>query len=156
MLGTHHDVETCTLATANADLKVQFAMWRHGWRDAIETTQAPVLLRYSDLPESAELTVPTASGFAAMKLLAWLDRAAPRDIYDLAALAEADMIDREALQAVHAIIGHTPTSQSVTNVAMSSVRKYWSIELEHQLDNPRSLDRCVEMVRDALDSIAYR
>jgi predicted nucleotidyltransferase len=43
-------------------------------------------LRYSDLPESAELRVPTPSGFAAMKLMAWFDRHTPRDLYDLAAL----------------------------------------------------------------------
>lgn len=153
-LGSHHGVETCTLATGNVDLKVQFALWRHGWQDAIETTRASVLLRYSDLPQSTELTAPTASGFAAMKLLAWLDRAAPRDIYDLAALAESNMIDRNALQAVHAIAGHTPTSRSITNVAMTKARGDWNTELDHQLGNPKSLDDCIELVRSALDAIS--
>lgn len=154
VLSSHHDVETCTLATGNADLKVQFALWRHGWQDAIETTRAPVLLRYSDLPQSTELTVPTASGFAAMKLLAWLDREAPRDIYDLAALAEANLIDRNALQTVSAIVGHTPTSRSITNVAMNRVRNDWNAELDHQLGNPKSLDDCISAVRQTLEQLS--
>ncbi len=154
VLDSQHEVETCTLATGNVDLKVQFALWRHGWQDAIDTTRAPVLLRYSDLPQSTELTIPTASGFASMKLMAWLDRAAPRDIYDLAALAEANMIDRNALQSVQAIAGHTPTSRSITNVAMTRARSDWKSELEHQLGNPKSLDDCIDLVRSALDAIS--
>lgn len=50
-------------------------------------------------------------------------------------------------------IGHTPTSRSTTNVAMNKVRHDWSAELDHQLDEPKSLDECVKLVRDALDAI---
>ena len=150
-LGTQHGVETCALTTTTSDLKVQFALWRHGWKDAIETTSAPVLLRYSDLPRSTDMRVPTPSGFTAMKLMAWLDRAAPRDIYDLAALAEANMIDVAALKAVNKIAGYTPTSLGITNVAMSKVRQEWNTALGHQLNEPKSLDECVDLVSDALE-----
>jgi len=43
--------------------------------------------RYSDAPP-ARLRTLTAAGFAAAKLSAWMDRHAPRDLYDLWALAE--------------------------------------------------------------------
>jgi hypothetical protein len=51
--------------------------------------------RYSEvLP--AELWVPTRSAFAAGKMAAWFDRKAPRDLWDLWALAEIGAIDDTA------------------------------------------------------------
>lgn len=52
--------------------------------------------RYSDAPP-ARLRTLTAAGFAAAKLSAWMDRHAPRDLYDLWALAERGLIDADAL-----------------------------------------------------------
>ncbi len=52
--------------------------------------------RYSDAPP-ARLRPLTAAGFAATKLSAWMDRRAPRDLYDLWALAERGLIDADAL-----------------------------------------------------------
>lgn len=52
--------------------------------------------RYSDAPP-ARLRTLTAAGFAAAKLTAWMDRHAPRDLYDLWALAERGLIDADAL-----------------------------------------------------------
>lgn len=51
---------------------------------------------YSDAPP-ARLRTLTAAGFAAAKLSAWMDRHAPRDLYDLWALAERGLIDADAL-----------------------------------------------------------
>jgi len=51
--------------------------------------------RYSDAP-SARLRVLTPAAFVASKLSSWNDRAAPRDLYDLWALAVAGKIDAEA------------------------------------------------------------
>lgn len=133
---------------------MQFAEWRHGWEVAIATTRAEVLLRYSDLPRSVQLTVPTPAGFAAMKLLAWQDRAAPRDIHDLAALADANMIEAKALNSVRKIAGFTPTSRTIANVALNRVRDEWDSELAHQLRQPRSLDDCLLVVGDALDALS--
>ncbi len=151
--GSKHDVETWNLVAGDLTVKVQFAPWRFRWRHTIETATTKVQLRYSDLPESVRLTVPTSTGFAAMKLLAWFDRAAPRDIYDLAALAEADMIDAPALRSVQTIAGYTPKAAMITNVAMRRVRTDWGTELGHQIGNPKSLDECIELVRDALKAI---
>ncbi len=52
--------------------------------------------RYSDAPP-ARLRTLTAAGFAAAKLSAWMHRHAPRDLYDLWALAERALIDGRAL-----------------------------------------------------------
>ena len=55
--------------------------------EAWEFTQTRVRLRYKDLPPDQDFACPTAPTFAAMKLAAWSDRHAPRDLFDLAGLA---------------------------------------------------------------------
>ncbi|MGH3611772.1 MAG: nucleotidyl transferase AbiEii/AbiGii toxin family protein [Pseudonocardia sp.] len=67
--------------------------------------------RYRDAPP-AQLTVPTSASFAAAKTIAWLDRAAARDLYDLWALAEHDHITAEAgrLFAQHGPTNRPPTT----------------------------------------------
>ena len=60
--------------------------------------------RYSDAPP-ARLRVLTADGFAAAKLGAWIDREAPRDLYDLWAMSERELIGPAALQV---FIAHGP------------------------------------------------
>ncbi|MBU1227044.1 MAG: hypothetical protein KJ698_07530 [Actinobacteria bacterium] len=45
-------------------------------------------MRYSDLPPTAEIVVPTAESFTAMKLVAYEDRFAPHDLFDLGSLCE--------------------------------------------------------------------
>lgn len=52
--------------------------------------------RYTDAPHARMRTL-TSAGFAAAKLGAWVERRAPRDLYDLWALAERDLIDGDAL-----------------------------------------------------------
>jgi len=151
-VGSRDDVDTWNLAARNLTVKIEFVLWRQRWKETLQTASNDVQLRYSDLPESVPLIVPTASAFAAMKLMAWTFRAAPRDIYDLAALAEAGMIDHAALRSVDTITGHTPTSRSITNVAMGQVRDEWSAELDHQLGDPKSFDECVALVRQALEA----
>ncbi|TQL01096.1 nucleotidyl transferase AbiEii/AbiGii toxin family protein [Cellulomonas sp. SLBN-39] len=53
--------------------------------------------RYSDAPP-ARLRTLTGAGFAAAKLGTWIDRHAPRDLYDLWALAERGLIDADAVE----------------------------------------------------------
>lgn len=54
--------------------------------------------RYSDAP-AARLRTLTAAGFAAAKLTTWIERRAPRDLYDLWALTERGLIDASAVDA---------------------------------------------------------
>lgn len=51
--------------------------------------------RYSDAPP-ARLRTLTAAGFVGAKLTAWIDRHAPRDLYDLWALSERGLVDEPA------------------------------------------------------------
>lgn len=53
--------------------------------------------RYSDAPPAA-LMVPTLPAFAASKTMAWHDRHAPRDLYDLWGLANIGAIDVAAAE----------------------------------------------------------
>ncbi len=149
-LGTRHDVETWTLASDQLNIKVQFAAWRFGWKDTIPTTRTGIQLRYSDLPETAELNVPSSSGFAAMKLLAWFDRFVPRDLFDLAALADSNHIDEAATTIVKKIAGYTPNRNTVGPKVPRQVADVWQDELGHQLANVRSPDDCLSALRDAL------
>jgi hypothetical protein len=65
----------------------------------------PIEQRYGDAP-AATLVVPTVESFAAWKTAAWHSRAAPRDLYDLWALADADAITPGAAEL---FIRHGPT-----------------------------------------------
>ncbi len=154
-IGTRHDIATWDLVTADLGVRTQFVQWRHGWH-AIPTTPTPVLLRYSDLPASAVLTVPTPSGFAAMKLMAWFDRHTPRDLYDLAALADAGHIDQAACNLVRAIARFTPNPTTREARVPQAVEAAWRTELGHQMAITRSAPECHALVRDALDRLGVQ
>lgn len=66
------------------------------------------------------------------------------------------MIDTESLEAVKKIVGYRPTATMITNVPVSSVRDEWNAELVHQLANPKSLDECINIVRQRLKQLASR
>lgn len=146
------DVQTWSLATTAIEVKVEFVLWRHGWQDAVPHGSHAVQLRYSDVPATIDMAVPTGTGFAAMKIIAWMDRAAPRDLYDLAALAEAGHLDQEALAVVSRVSGHAPTATSIGNIAMSKVESAWLDELGHQGNLMRGPSECLKIVRAALSS----
>ena len=63
--------------------------------------------RYSDVP-AARLRVLSRAAFVAAKTAAWAERATPRDLYDLWALAKSGAVNGEALQAY---VVHGPTSR---------------------------------------------
>jgi predicted nucleotidyltransferase component of viral defense system len=150
-LGSQHQVETWNLAADDLEVKVQFAR-RPEWQ-AIPVVVERVQLRYSDLTPSVDLRVPTPSGFAAMKLMAWLDRRTPRDLYDLAALADAGHIDEAAAELVRSIAGYTPSAATLERTVPGSVVTSWQTELGHQASDLTSPDDCLTRVRAALDRI---
>ncbi len=151
-LGAQHQVETWTLAAEDLEVKVQLARWRHGWQ-AIPVVTQPVQLRYTDLPEAVSLRVPSPSGFAAMKLMAWFDRHTPRDLYDLAALAAAGHIDRAAVDLVKAIASFTPDTATLERRVPRTVESSWQAELGHQLADASTAEQCLARVRTALGSL---
>ena len=88
-------VDSARLVTAEGlSVKIQlvdiadFAHW--------PTKSRSVLLRYTDLPDSVTLPVPTPDSFGGMKTAAWHDRHTARDLYDLAGLAEIGALTAEA------------------------------------------------------------
>ncbi len=148
-LGPQHQVETWTLAADDLEVKVQFAR-RQEWQ-TIPVAIEPVQLRYSDLSPSVDLRVATPSGFAAMKLMAWFDRHTPRDLYDLAALADAGHIDELAVSLVRSIAGFTPNADTLERKVPRSAESSWHTELGHQASDLASPDDCLGRVRRALD-----
>ncbi len=151
-LRSQHQVETWSVAADDLEVNVQLVHWRHDWQ-AIPIVTKPVRLRYSDLPESVGLRVPTPSGFAAMKLMAWFDRHTPRDLYDLAALAEAGHIDKMAAELVRSIAGFTPSAATLERTVPRSVESSWHTELGHQASDLTPPELCLNRVRKALDRI---
>lgn len=100
--------------------------------------------RYSDAPP-ARLRVPTPPAFAAAKLAAWYDRRAPRDLYDMWALAQKGMIDRTA---VELFARHGPlTSASDVRFSPAPNADQWNSALAHQ---------CIPQVsaQEAADAVA--
>lgn len=85
--------------------------------------------RYSDAPP-ARMRVLTQASFAAAKLAAWHDRGAPRDLYDLWALASAGMIDDEAAE-LFSRFGPLTSAESVSFARLPS-QEQWETALGHQ------------------------
>jgi hypothetical protein len=71
------------------------------------TEIAPIEQRYSDAPP-ARLRTLTAAGFAAAKLATWMERHAPRDLYDLWALGERGLVDAEAVDVFVRLVAPDP------------------------------------------------
>lgn len=94
------------------------------------TEVADLEQRYSDAGPARMRTL-TASAFAAAKLAAWIDRRAPRDLYDLWALNENGLITREAaaLFARHGQFARLPADWVFDRVPTASE---WQRALGHQ------------------------
>lgn len=86
--------------------------------------------RYSDAPP-ARLRTLTASAFAAAKLAAWMDRRAPRDLYDQWALSERGLVDDAALDV---FVRHGPTGKPPARWAFATGpdEQAWRRALGHQ------------------------
>ena len=86
--------------------------------------------RYTDAPP-AQLRVLTVEAFAAAKVSAWLDRRAPRDLYDLAALARSGHITPAAVQCVSRH-GASSTPPTVRGLGGPPTEAAWQQALAHQ------------------------
>lgn len=156
-VGVKHEVDTKLLSVGrNVQVKVQFAKWRHLWESSIPVVDSPVRLRYSDLPETVQLSVPTGAGFGAMKLIAWSDRRAPRDLFDLYELARNGYLVKEVQEIQKAITGVAPTASTLGRTVPPTVVDSWDAELAHQLTAPPPAAKCLEVVRAALQSLEER
>jgi predicted nucleotidyltransferase component of viral defense system len=114
----------------------------------LPTQIVPIELRYSDLPESVSLLVPTQSALAAMKTGAYMDRAAPRDLVDLDGLADIGALNEEAARVLKDVFGMVVVRQEFDRVRPSTVEA-WEAELERLMREVPSPEACLRRVRDA-------
>jgi Nucleotidyl transferase AbiEii toxin, Type IV TA system len=117
---------------------------------AWEFAPTSVQLRYGDLPEVQTLRCPTLATFAAMKLAAWFDRHAARDLFDLAGLAELGIlgdpdVDRIFRQKTGAGVVASEF-QRVPRVTADA----WQTELAAQVGSLPAAEACLREVRIAL------
>jgi len=105
-------------------------------------------LRYGDLSDETGLTVPTRSSFVAMKHLAWSERAAPRDLVDLAGFAAVGALDGEADTIVACLRGFGVRSHDV-DCLPERARRAWIVDLAHQMGQPPDPDHALGAVREA-------
>lgn len=125
-----------------------------GWlRPAVDPwvfADTDVRLRYSDLADATPLTCPTLVTFAAMKLSAWFDRHAPRDLFDLAGLASTGVLaDAEVAQLFRAKTGVGIPHSEFVRISKATSRA-WETELAGQVGVLPSAEECLATVRDAL------
>jgi hypothetical protein len=120
---------------------------------AWEFTRTEVVLRYRDLPDTTVFECPTPVTFAAMKLAAWSDRHAPRDLFDLSGLAEVGILGDPAAERMYrAKLGTGIIGAEFERVSVSTARS-WESELAAQVGELPDVQSCLRGVRDALTHV---
>jgi len=114
----------------------------------VELERRNIDLRYTDFRQDAELTVPVRSSFVAMKHLAWADRAAPRDLADLAGFAAIGALDGEADAIVTCLRGFGVNFRDIDHLP-ERTRRAWIGDLAHQMGQPPDPDQALSTVRQA-------
>jgi predicted nucleotidyltransferase component of viral defense system len=110
----------------------------------------PVHLRYADLPAVQGFQCPTPATFAAMKLSAWSDRRAPRDLFDLAGLATTGVLsDPEVERIFEGRWGHRVVEADIDQLPRRTTDA-WVTELGAQVRSLPTARECIEQVRQAL------
>lgn len=119
--------QASTLSVGAVRLRVQ--LLSHIGYPAWPTEVRSLHQRYSDAPP-ATLRVLTAPAFAAAKLSAWHDRAAPRDLYDMWGLAERGVIDSDAAS-LFSRLGPLTRASAVSFTSVPDPEQ-WDGALAHQ------------------------
>ncbi len=140
------DVTTAILASEDLRVQVQLVSFRHDWA-RLPTRSALVRLRYGDLDGAVELRIPTTSAFVAMKIAAFVDRRAARDLFDLAQLARLDLVDTTSLDLTKQLLGRRPVP---AEFALPPSNEEWRIELSHQVKELGTPEDALTTVRSAL------
>jgi hypothetical protein len=82
------------------------------------------------------------------------NRSAPRDLADLAELADRRMINTEAITLARRVIGWAPSLRMFSSVP-SSTANSWKVDLAHQLAVLPDPDGCLARVRTALEQALH-
>lgn len=140
------DVATYFLEVDGLRLQIQMIGNRPKWEQLpAESTQ--VRLRYSDLPGSVDVIVPTVEALGAMKLVAYVDRAAPRDLFDLKELAVRGALRDETGGLTRQMLGRSLAKQEFMS---GPTADEWRVELSHQVAEPGTPDEALEVVSRTL------
>lgn len=103
-----------------------------------------IMMRYRDVAPT-RLEVPTVTSFAAMKTVAWMDRQAPRDLYDLGMLAKLDALTAEAAELLYQTTGW----RVAPHTFRSPPPHDWELQLAHQTRELPSAHACLSGVAAA-------
>lgn len=117
-----------------------------------EFTATKVYLRYRDLPDTATLRCPTLETFAAMKMAAWSDRHAPRDLFDLAGLSDLGALTPVAERRLRGAGGRGFLAVDFTAVPRSTLTA-WETELGAQVGNLPTPEACADRVLRSIRSL---
>jgi predicted nucleotidyltransferase component of viral defense system len=146
-LTTVRDTDAAVLLADDGRLTVRVQLLDHLGYPSWPTELHPIEQRYADAAP-ATLRVPTAPALAAWKTVAWHDRGAPRDLWDLWALAERGEITKRAAELfiAHGPTGNTPRPWMFTS---APTEERWQAQLAGQTRLTVSAAEALRMVADA-------
>ena len=150
--GPSGDVLNFTAQADDLSVRVQVVGSRHE-HSFLPVAPHAIEMRYSDLPESAEILVPTIDSFTAMKLSAYEERFVARDLFDLGSLSDVGAIRPEALRVLRDFRGTGPTQWAYADATCPS-DEIWMIELNHQTDDPGDARTTLDRVRASVSAAA--
>jgi predicted nucleotidyltransferase component of viral defense system len=141
------DTDAAVLLANDAQLAVRIQLLDHLGYPPWPTELQAIDQRYSDAGV-ATLRAPTAAAFAAWKTVAWHDRRAPRDLWDLWALARGGEITRHAAElfVAHSPIGNAPQPWMFT---WAPTEERWQAQLGGQTRLTVTATEALQVVADA-------
>jgi predicted nucleotidyltransferase component of viral defense system len=138
----------------NITIQIQCVEPRMRWEIYDQhVSQTEVKLRYSDLPDTVLFNVPSAEAFVAMKLCAWIDRSAARDLADLNELAKLGSITKVALDLAKDVYGTRFTTATLGRSVPPSVIRQWKVDLAHQSGHVDSPEVCYAKLLSAVEKV---
>lgn len=132
-----------TLLVCDPEIQIQVQVLdsrSRGWNQ-IPIQKVPIQQRYSDVGVT-QLDVPTVDGFVALKVMAWFERASPRDLFDLEGLSRLGPVTKAARDLIAELLGFQ-MSWGMLNKKLAGL---WSEELAHQTHLEISEAECREHV----------
>jgi predicted nucleotidyltransferase component of viral defense system len=141
------DTDAAVLVADEGQLTVRMQLLDHLGYPPWPTELHAIDQRYSDAG-AVTLRVPTASSFAAWKTVAWHGRRAPRDLWDLWALAQRGEITKRAAELfiAHGPIGNAPQPWMF---ASAPTEQRWQAQLAGQTRLTVSAAEARQVVADA-------
>ncbi|WP_330249317.1 nucleotidyl transferase AbiEii/AbiGii toxin family protein [Nocardia sp. NBC_00565] len=135
------------LVAADGRAAVKIQLLSHAGMAPWPTESRALEQRYRDVP-AATLTVPTRAAFVAAKTVAWCDRAAARDLWDLWALSRMGAFDHEAA-ALFRRFGPTNKQPQPSQFSRAPTEDQWQAQLSGQTRVETTAAEALRIVRAA-------